>query len=203
MWIQTLSGKRVNLGSPNPSQIIIGDIAHGLSNVCRFSGQIQRFYSVAQHSVHVADLARGAGLSPAGQLYALLHDASEAYLGDVPSPVKALCDSYMDIERRVMLAVEHKFGIANLDVSAVKMVHHFDKVALATEFRDLISGGGEKHHTTWDSLKDVETDPKAIRADFPAAAQFGFMEKYHSIMGMLDAGVHGSWATKSEERPAL
>jgi len=82
-WIQTISGRKFPLAEPDPNQIDIEDIAHALSMLCRFNGHCTQFYSVAEHSMHVSheisnDLA----------LAGLLHDAAEAYLGDVPSPLK-------------------------------------------------------------------------------------------------------------------
>lgn len=88
MWMQTYTGKRFDPLNPDPSLIDIQDIAHALSNICRFGGHSSRFYSVAEHSVLVGEalwnLHHDADLALAG----LLHDAAEAYLGDVPRPLK-------------------------------------------------------------------------------------------------------------------
>jgi len=83
--VSTKSGRRVALLNPSPSQIVIGDIAHGLAHQCRFNGQTSKFYSVAQHSVLVASI-----LPRELRLAGLLHDASETYLGDVVQPLKEL-----------------------------------------------------------------------------------------------------------------
>jgi len=77
-FIQTYSGKRIDFENPDPDQIDIVDIAHGLSNLCRFSGQSKYFYSVAQHSFYVSLVCKE------NKLQALLHDATEAYMADVP-----------------------------------------------------------------------------------------------------------------------
>src|SRR5687768_10005799 len=100
-WLGTNAGNVIDLIDPKPDQITIEDIAAGLSKVCRFNGQIKDWYCVAEHSAHVAELVPNQL-----KLIALLHDASEAYLCDVPTPLKrALGDVYSDIEARVTAAI--------------------------------------------------------------------------------------------------
>lgn len=88
-WIQTATGRIIDPLNPEVEQIDIRDIAHALGNICRFSGQSSIFYSVAQHSIIVAELV---GLvtedDPVPVMFGLLHDAAEAYLGDVSTPMK-------------------------------------------------------------------------------------------------------------------
>lgn len=100
-WLGTNSGKVIDLSHPDPSQIDIADIADGLSKICRFNGQIKQFYSVAEHSLNVMSM-----LPTQYQLVGLLHDAAEAYLCDIPTPLKReLGEAYADIERRVNHAI--------------------------------------------------------------------------------------------------
>ena len=87
--ISTRSGRRLYLQNPNAGQIHIDDIAHGLAHQCRFNGQTNKFYSVAQHSVMVASI-----LPPELRLAGLLHDAAEAYLGDSVQPLKELLPDF-------------------------------------------------------------------------------------------------------------
>jgi hypothetical protein len=106
-WIQTVTGRHYNLTSPTPEQVDIRDIAWSLSNIARYNGHTKRFYSVGEHCLHAATLA------PAGmELEALLHDASEAYLGDVASPLKELLPAYKSLEARHQAAVRTRFGLA-------------------------------------------------------------------------------------------
>lgn len=98
--IMLASGSLFDLTDPEGSEFTLHDIAHALGRVCRFAGHTNRFYSVAEHCVHVArlvpvDLARAA----------LLHDASEAFIGDVTRPLKALLPDYRAIEARIEEAV--------------------------------------------------------------------------------------------------
>src|SRR3954471_8611075 len=87
-YLQTVSVRWVNPFDPDPEQLDAGDIAQALSNQCRFGGHSRVFYSVAQHSAIVSDLVRDRGGSTTDVLAALLHDAGEAYLVDLPHPLK-------------------------------------------------------------------------------------------------------------------
>lgn len=103
--IKTFTGKYLNVFEPRPEDICIEDIAHGLAMQPRFGGQLPEFYSVAQHSVMVANLCWGQH-----KLAALLHDASEAYMADIPSPIKKRLRGYKKVENVLMKAIADKFG---------------------------------------------------------------------------------------------
>ena len=90
-WIQTFTGKRIYPFDPDPDLICIDDIAHALSNICRFTGHVKHFYSVAQHSVIVANaIPDSLGVPHTNELYlqALLHDAQEYLFSDLSRPLK-------------------------------------------------------------------------------------------------------------------
>lgn len=86
-WVQTRSGREVDLLDPKPEQIDLGDIVWSLGHQCRYAGHTSRHYSVAEHSYAISRWLRDQGHPPPVQLAGLLHDAHEAYLGDRPSPV--------------------------------------------------------------------------------------------------------------------
>jgi uncharacterized protein len=106
--ITTFSGIRFWPLLPNPADIRIEDIAHALAHQCRFGGHAREFYSVAEHSVRVSRLCL-----PEDALWGLLHDASEAYLVDLPRPLKLLPEfaAYREAERRLQRAVAVRFGL--------------------------------------------------------------------------------------------
>jgi hypothetical protein len=104
-WIQTASGLKFPLLDVDPSAILIHDIAHALSILCRFNAQCLRPYSVAEHSVHVSY-----EIAPNLALVGLMHDAAEAYLGDVPGPLKSCLPHFYSIESRLLAAIGIKFG---------------------------------------------------------------------------------------------
>ena len=132
VWIQAVSGRRVNLPVPSPEQILIEDISWALSMKCRFNGQCKKFYSVAEHSIRVSWLLPS-NLALAG----LLHDANEAYLPDIPRPVKELIPEYKQVENLMEDAINRKYGI-ELGIADMVIIKRADNVMLATEARDLM-----------------------------------------------------------------
>lgn len=128
-WIRTFTGKKFYPLDPRPDEIDILDIAHALSNVCRYTGHCSHFYSVAQHSVLVSRHC-----DPANALWGLLHDAAEAYLADVARPVKRDMRGLKEIEERLMRAVAEVFNLSWPEPPDVKLIdtrilidemHHF------------------------------------------------------------------------------
>jgi uncharacterized protein len=111
--IETLSGQAFNVTDPDPTTFDINDIATALSHICRYNGHVPFFYSVAEHSVRVADWLRDNGHDRTVQLTGLLHDASEAYVGDMVRPLKRLPDLgalHQQIETRVAELLHARYG---------------------------------------------------------------------------------------------
>jgi hypothetical protein len=127
--MQTHSGRRFYPLDPRQEDLNLTDIAHALSHVCRFGGHCRHFYSVAQHSVLVASI-----LPAPLKLAGLLHDATEAYLIDLPTPIKAALPGYKIMEAKLAGLIEAEFGVS-FDHPAI---HEADRIALVTEARDLI-----------------------------------------------------------------
>lgn len=109
-WIQTYTGKQIFPLDPRPNVYDIIDIAAALSKLTRYSGHCLRFYSVAEHCVLMARKARDLGLDNRTCRAMLLHDASEAYLIDVPRPIKGALGNYVEIEDGLMAAIAPRFG---------------------------------------------------------------------------------------------
>jgi len=107
--VDTYTGQRFYPLDPRPGDIRLEDIAHGLANTCRYSGQCQHYYSVATHSRYVSDALAGEG--PLVQLYGLFHDAAEAYVGDVPRPLKRELDRFEQVEREILGAVWDRLSV--------------------------------------------------------------------------------------------
>lgn len=143
--ILTYSGVYFDFVYPENSVISIEDIAHGLSNVCRFAGQCRHFYSVAQHSVYVSQMMPTKELA----LIGLLHDATEAYIGDVTAPLKQLMPEYKVIERRVHNAIFEYFG---LDPDMPPIIKQVDLRMLATEQQCLMP----PHDDEWQLIAGIE-----------------------------------------------
>ena len=130
-YFRTYNGKHVHPLSPSQDEIVIEDVAHSLSQQCRFLGHTHALYTVAQHCVLVSEM-----VPPGDALWGLLHDASEAYLGDLPAPIKR--DPRMEFHRiaeeRLLACIARRFGLAPEMPQSVKRA---DKILLATEFRDV------------------------------------------------------------------
>jgi len=126
---QTHSGKMIDLLNPDPYLIDINDIAHALANICRFNGHCREFYSVANHSLLVS-----LNVPPADALAGLMHDATEAYCGDMIAPLKAAMPAYKDVEAGLWDAIAWRYRLPDELPASVKRA---DKVLLATEQRDL------------------------------------------------------------------
>lgn len=103
--IRTVSGIYVNVFDPKPEMFVIEDIAHALSFTCRFGGHLPHYYSVAQHSITCSKV-----VSEENAMAALLHDAAEAYLTDMPSPIKKRLPDFVEIENNLMRVIALRFG---------------------------------------------------------------------------------------------
>jgi hypothetical protein len=111
---QTFTGRFINVSNPTDSSISIVDIAHALSLSCRFSGHVSKFSSVADHSVRVVNMMMRWGITDRWELLAgLLHDASEAYLSDISTPVKKMPEmkGYLEVEDSLMRNIFRRFGV--------------------------------------------------------------------------------------------
>lgn len=112
-WQQTFLGGQFYLLDPRPEEVDIRDIAHALSQACRYRGMCLRFYSVLEHSMLLATYAQTVlGKSLKDILLALLHDAHEAYTGDITSPVKNMYPEIRDFERTIQDMIQAKYGLA-------------------------------------------------------------------------------------------
>lgn len=125
--LNTYSGRAITPLQPRPGQFTLEDIANGTAQVCRCSGQTVHFYSVALHSIYVSEELAADGHSPRVQLLGLLHDASEAYIADVPGPVKAELPRYREIEAQIQRAVYEAFEIGRPERTEADAVEQADK----------------------------------------------------------------------------
>jgi len=104
-WISLLSGATFNYNKPEESDVTLQDLAYALSNVCRFSGHLPRFYSVAQHLVNTSYI-----VSPENAYSALMHDTAEAFTNDLPTPLKWAFPIFKELEVKIESAMAKRFG---------------------------------------------------------------------------------------------
>jgi len=164
--IDTYCGIDFHPFNPVPSMVVIEDIAHALSNLCRFSGHCREYYSVAQHSVLVSSI-----LPRELKLAGLLHDGSEAYLQDICSPIKKSpqFEMYRTLEAGVEAVIAQKFGYTfPLD----PRVKEADLILLSTEMRDLMP---------YPLAKPMQPLKEIIIPMAPKEAKAAFLQAYYDI----------------------
>lgn len=169
--IATYGGAEFNLASPEAGRCSIEDVAHALSHLCRFTGHTREFYSVAQHSWHCSHL-----VAPKHAYAALMHDAAEAFIGDIATPLKAMLPEYRAIEHRIEAAVFAQFNVPNPLPPEVKQA---DLRMLATEKRDLLPAScGD-----WAILEGIEPIQRKIMPFHAEMAKGMFLQRYAKLRG--------------------
>ncbi len=174
-YLQTVSGRWVNPFDPNPEQIELADIARALANQCRFGGHCRAFYSVAQHCVIVSELMEGEGASADEALAALMHDAAEAYLGDLPHPIKhrsQLGQVFKDAEEPLERVIRGRFAITN-SPSEIKRI---DRALLATE---RLAFSAERWQ--WPELEGVDPLDVELEPWSPDRAADAFIRRFEEL----------------------
>lgn len=169
-WMQTYTGVQFWPLDPRPEDVSLHDIAHALSNQCRFAGHVTEFYSVAQHSVLVASI-----VPQEHAAWGLLHDAAEAYLVDLPRPVKrysTIGTEYREVEARLMATICKRFGLPIEEPEEVKKA---DDILLMTEKRDLMPNCPAK----W--REESEPLPDRIRHWGPSWAEQMFLMRAREL----------------------
>ena len=177
-YIQTLSGRRMNPLDAAPEDIDPVDIAGALANLCRFGGHSRWFYSVAQHSVIVCDLLEERGATPDELMAALLHDAAEAYLGDVPHPIKHRSDlgaMFRVAEKRLEAVINERFSLPD----AAARVKPLDRALLATERRIFSTVSW-----AWPELDGVEPLDLEIEPWLPDRAREEFTRRFERLQSL-------------------
>lgn len=132
-FIETCSGKALCFHEPSEDSINLYDIVTGLSQICRWNGQCKTFYNIAQHSINVYKIAKTMGWSVQVQLYCLLHDAAEAYIGDFSRPLKAFLPQIRDIEFKILRKIFKKLGISEPNTNQWSVVKFCDDLILNYE----------------------------------------------------------------------
>lgn len=153
------------------------DVARSLSMQCRFNGHVKQFYSVAEHSLLVADLCHGAGIE--AEAWGLLHDAAEAYVGDITRPIRKMCDGLDRVEQAILQTIGRALG---LPWPIPDVVWKADDQMLATEAVQLLRVR-EEERRFYGSEKPANV---ALRCRLPFEAETAFMARFVSIQNQLN-----------------
>lgn len=169
-WIMTHTGRQFFPLDPVWTDVDIEDIGHALSLMCRYNGHCSEFYSVAQHSVHVSET-----VPEQDALWGLLHDGTEAYLPDVPRPVKPNLPGFVGIESRVMRAICQRYGLPFDMPASVKKA---DRAILFDEMSKLMPH---------ENLRSVHMDGRLginIEPWSPERAKREFLARFRRLGGV-------------------
>jgi hypothetical protein len=175
-WIQTVSGGQFHILDPRQDEILIADIGHALGQMCRFTGHVRRFYSVAEHCVHASHI-----VPPVDALWALLHDASEAYIADLNRPLKhftAVGPTYLETEKKIMDAICIKFRISSEQPASVTKA---DTAMLYAEKEQLMPP------MTWEMKWGNDSEPADIkvRCWSPEIAKVEYLHRFYELTNNL------------------
>jgi hypothetical protein len=172
-WFLSVKGRQLYPQAMRQEDVDPEEIAHALSNICRFNGHCRAFYSVAQHSALVASV-----LPPELAFVGLMHDATEAYCGDMIRPIKRAMPAYGEMEDQIWTVIAARFGLPEVLPPEVKEA---DTRMLQTERRDLLA----PH--TWAWMEDQVADNTALPYDFtirpegPAQARYAWLAYYQIL----------------------
>lgn len=171
--MMTYTGKVYTPLAPKPEDVRIADIAHALSMICRYGGAVRWFYSVAEHSVHVSHM-----VPPEQALEALLHDASEAYCGDLITPIKCsgMLEEYRRMERRNDVAVRIRFGLPHEESVCVKKA---DTDIRETEWLTLMPPIPPEIRWEWPGELNPEVH---LKLWCPSVAEDMFLDRFRQLM---------------------
>lgn len=176
--IATFSGRIINPFDPDPADIAIEDIAHALSLQCRFTGHTKHLYTVGQHSVLAAWLLKKS--DPEVALWALLHDASEAYLADIARPVKAMWPEYKVYEQRLMEAIVERFGL-EATYPMPDAVKDVDDFLLAHEIRYLMPE--HEIYDRWQFDYELSIPERMFAPVTPGSMENNFLWEFKELGG--------------------
>lgn len=173
-WMETYTGRKFWPANPRAQDITIFDIAHALSLKCRYNGHSKSFYSVAEHSVILAMYARIRGLPVATQLELLMHDGAEAYLPDVPRPIKHFFPDLIQMEHRLDDMIREFSGLTGMVPLEVK---DFDSRIIRDEWPQVMS------KTANDWMTDT-LDPLGVVVNgfLPVEAEMRFLQAWQTLM---------------------
>lgn len=173
--IKVSAGHYVDLASPDPETIDIRSIASALSKICRFGGHCPRFYTVAEHCVHAVGLAMQDEATEDVLRAILLHDATEAYVGDVVKPLKAMLPEYQVVESNIEQAISTRFNVDFVRYQPV--IKRYDRFMLKAEKIQMWPEDREE----WFGFAGLEHRSVAFKFWSPPLAE----EKFLTMAGIL------------------
>jgi len=174
--IKVAAGHYVDLANLDPKTIEIKSIAAALSKICRFGGHCPRFYSVAEHCIHATNLADSDGRGVEELRAIFLHDAAEAYIGDMVKPLKVMMPDYAIAEQQMERAIESSFGVSFSRHS--ETIKRYDRMMLKAEK----TAFWPKDSELWEGLSDIEDSAVKFHFWGPREAEMEFMAMARTLL---------------------
>ena len=159
-YITTYSHVKFTPANPRTEDIKIEDIAHSLTHLCRGNGHVKTFFSVAQHAINAAKEAKAKGYDKRLQLACLLHDGSEAYLGDITRPFKKSLPDYLKFEEILQDKIYFKFLGSDLTAEETTLIYEIDNIMLYYEMIELMT------HKVYDEPPEILSEPNFDERSF-------------------------------------
>lgn len=182
-WLQTFTGRQFWPLDPRADEVWIEDIAHALGNLCRFGGHCDNFYSVAEHSVYVSYV-----VPEEIALIGLLHDAAEAYLVDVPRPIKRHLADYFIIEGRLETAIAERFGFDHRLIADPR-IKEADNRVMVTEKEQIM----KQPPAQWYDPGVGPVQDLRIACWAPGQAREAFLRRFVELVGRDSEAVPARW----------
>lgn len=173
--IKVSAGHYLNLADPNPQCIEIQSIASALGKICRFGGHCPRFYSVAEHSVLATHVAIRDSVCNAACRAILMHDAVEAFIGDMVKPLKIMVPQFVEIEQRIESAIDTAFGL-NFNEWR-RTIKQYDRAMLKLEKTTMWPDDTEQ----WAGFSDVAMADTTLRFFNPDDATAMFLNLWNAL----------------------
>lgn len=173
--IKVAAGHYFDLMNPDPEAVELKSIAAALSKTCRYGGHCPRFYSVAEHCIHAANLAHNDGYVGVLLQSILLHDAAEAYIGDMVKPLKVNLPEFQKVEDRIASAIEVAFGVDFGHWHS--FIKHYDWVLMKAEKLAF----WPNDNIDWTGFEQVAVRPVNFQYWGPDEAEKNFIELAHAI----------------------
>ncbi len=184
-WIETFTGKQFFFAEPRAEDVDIRDIAHSLSRQCRFGGHTRVFYSVAEHSVLAVSVLKDQGRwGEITQMYALLHDAAEAYICDLPRPIKSRLRTYCAMEKRIQRVIWEAMGLPAPTADEEIAIKAADAILLGLEGRELMHNVGGWAPSIPNAISERMSADLRLRGLAPAEAEKEFLDMFYALGGV-------------------
>lgn len=160
-YLQTSSGKKINFDDIRQEDFNLDDIIYSLALLCRYNGHTKHFYSVLAHEINCYYIGMYLGYTKEELLYCIIHDSTEAYIGDIATPIKERFPGIKDFENEIYCYILNALGLKFPSEEILKKVKLVDKVALHKEWKELMDEDFESEYSLYE-VESFRTDEEPV-----------------------------------------